>query len=332
MALTLTPWATDTSSDVHQAEIVRRSFGAVVGDDGGVADGTAMQVTQKSGTPNMSVDVAAGFAFVPGSATDGGVFGVHNDATVNVSITASDPSNPRITLVLLEVDNTTTYSASITTLDGTPAAVPTPPSITADNYLLLATIEVPASASSITNADITDERVPVGGVPTGTELIEEIELVSAGSSIDFTNIPQTYRDLRLNVYASASNGTGDVTLRMQFNGVTSATYRTIINQNQAGTIVGAVNDGITSWRIGDVSDVTASNWSQVTVDVVNYAGGQRPSPTFQGICRRATDLDRFVSGGLITLDSSTAPVSRITVSVGTGTLAAGSVARLYGIR
>src|SRR5712691_3964225 len=67
--------------------------------------GGQLAVTQ-NGTPNMTVNIAAGFAFISGTeGTKQGTYFCENDATVNKSIAASDPTNPRIDLVVAKVQD-----------------------------------------------------------------------------------------------------------------------------------------------------------------------------------------------------------------------------------
>lgn len=125
------------------------------------------QVTEK-GTPDMSVDVAAGTAYVANSsyAKDNSItkyWRVESDATVNVTVSANASGNDRIDIACIKVDTGVTPDdeasnvASIIIVEGTPAASPSVPSTPNDHYKL-AEIAVANGASSITNANITDRR------------------------------------------------------------------------------------------------------------------------------------------------------------------------------
>ncbi len=120
-----------------------------------------MAVTQ-NGTPNMSVNVAAGKAFVDGTENaNQGAYLCVNDATVNLAISASSPTNPRKDLVVAKVQDAewsgATNSWSLAVVTGTPAASPAEPAVPA-NAIVLALVDVAANATSITNANITDRR------------------------------------------------------------------------------------------------------------------------------------------------------------------------------
>jgi hypothetical protein len=99
-----------------------------------VVAGTEFQVTA-SVPPAMTVSVGAGMAFVQGaSSATQGVYTVVNDSSFTLAVSAANPSNPRIDLVVLEVLDQA-YSGSsnlaqVRVLAGTPATNPAPPTAT----------------------------------------------------------------------------------------------------------------------------------------------------------------------------------------------------------
>lgn len=129
----------------------------------GVVNTIDLAVTQ-NGTPNMSVNVAAGGAFIRGTLNaNQGAYHLWNDGTVNLAISASNPTNPRRDLIIAQVRDSY-YSgadddARITVVTGTAAASPSDPSLASyPNALVLARVAVAAGATSITTANITDLR------------------------------------------------------------------------------------------------------------------------------------------------------------------------------
>lgn len=96
------------------------------------------------GTPNMTVAVEK-----CGVLSNRVMFAV---AAANGTITAADATNPRLDLVVI------TSSGAIAVRAGTPNASPKPATRTA-NDVVLATVYVPANATSITSWMITDSRV-----------------------------------------------------------------------------------------------------------------------------------------------------------------------------
>jgi len=123
-------------------------------------------VVSQNGTPNMSVNVAAGRAFIRGTQSAGslnqGVYSFFNDGTVNLAVSSADPTNPRRDLVVAQIRDSNYSGASndarLFVVTGTPAASPADPVVPADT-LVLARLSVAAGATSVTNANITDLRV-----------------------------------------------------------------------------------------------------------------------------------------------------------------------------
>lgn len=127
----------------------------------GVVRSTDLAVSQ-NGTPNMTVNVAAGGCFIRGTlSANQGAYHLWNDGTINVGISTSNPTNPRRDLICAVVKDSyysgSEDSASIVVVTGTAAASPVDPTPPA-NALVLARVAVAANASSITTANITDLR------------------------------------------------------------------------------------------------------------------------------------------------------------------------------
>lgn len=133
----------------------------------------SLKVTQRGAGANMSVDVAAGDVNLVFPNNTHSCWGF-TDATVNVPISAADPSNPRVDVLVVYFDSTA-VSNLVTNSDGallfhveegTPAGSPTIPSDSTIQtalganvpFVRLADITVGAAATSITNANINDRR------------------------------------------------------------------------------------------------------------------------------------------------------------------------------
>lgn len=112
---------------------------------------SGMQVTEKS-TPDMGVTVETGSCFISGSA-------YREDSSVNLVITAADVTNARIDIIVFSASGN-----NPTVVTGTPAAIPIPPDIPANN-ILLAFVDVSANITSIVNSFITDKRISVYTAP-----------------------------------------------------------------------------------------------------------------------------------------------------------------------
>src|SRR5262245_58308947 len=96
----------------------------------GVGSGpTELQVPQ-DGTPNMSVNVAIGHAWVDGTENASqGTYHLYNDATLNVAISAAHATNARKDLIVARIKDAAYSGASnagsIEVVTGTPAGSPT---------------------------------------------------------------------------------------------------------------------------------------------------------------------------------------------------------------
>lgn len=130
---------------------------------------TAMQVTATTG---LIVNVSAGWGFI-------NCKWVKNDNDYALQLDAADTSFSRIDRVVLHLDISHEHRyITIEIKKGTPAATPTPPTLTrsGDVYeLSLAQIAVAANATTITQADITDERPDTSVCGYVTGLIDQID-------------------------------------------------------------------------------------------------------------------------------------------------------------
>lgn len=171
MTLTSPPWALQQGS--HGAQLVRTAHGSLLSQTGGIVQPDDLAVTQNA-TPNMSVNVGAGRVWVPstysgtinpggGAFYPDGLYYAENDATVNLAISAANPSNPRVDLVIVQVQDAaysgSTNSAQLAIVVGTPTAGaslsnPVGAGTVPASSLLLGGVLVPAGATSIVTVDI----------------------------------------------------------------------------------------------------------------------------------------------------------------------------------
>jgi len=131
----------------------------------GVLDpgGAELAVSERSLGANMSVDVAPGRAVVDGDEqADQRAYLAVNEDDLNLAVTAADATNTRYDRVVVRVrdsavsgvvDGPVVEVIAGTAGSGDPPAEP-------DSAVTLATVEVGAGVSSITDADITDQRLP----------------------------------------------------------------------------------------------------------------------------------------------------------------------------
>jgi microcystin-dependent protein len=165
-----------------------RRYLAILISSEGVAGSGDMAVAQRSAGANMSVDIAAGEAYVQGdSVTNQGFYFALNDATYNLTgFTAAHGSLPRIDRVVLRVRDafhgdaasdvafailTGTATSGATLANTTGAATP------GNGELVLANILVPAAATTITTANIDTT-----GASNNSPLVRPM-FVPAGASV-----------------------------------------------------------------------------------------------------------------------------------------------------
>lgn len=112
----------------------------------GVISGLA--VSQRGAGANMSVDVASGEAWINGTR-------VTKSSTTNVAITAAHASYDRYDLVVIN------SSGTISVIDGTAAATSyaNDYDLEINNAILLAEVYVPATDTTIEDAQITDKQI-----------------------------------------------------------------------------------------------------------------------------------------------------------------------------
>ena len=129
----------------------------------------SMQVTATSG---LNVKVSAGWGFI-------NCKWIKNDNDYALQLDTADTSFARIDRVVLHLDTTSTHRyITIEVKKGTPAATPAPPALTRESgvyELSLAQIAIPANATSITQANITDERADTSVCGYVTGLIDQID-------------------------------------------------------------------------------------------------------------------------------------------------------------
>ena len=274
----------------HTAENDRLTATKSLWYSAGVIDYADLKVTQ-SATPAMSAQIAIGSAVITGTlSSNQGSYIAYNDATVSVSIATSNPTLPRIDLIVITVQDSyytgSTDAVIFSAVTGTPNATPVAPSAPA-NSLILAQIAVGAAVTSITNANITDKRAyaTISDIHTTASNV-------AADSLTITGIAsQTGKALKITdstgtqVFAvSASGGvtfpdgstqtsasTYNPTLTINAQTVTSYTLvgsdkDKMVTFNNAGNITVTVpSSGTTSFAVGAQINLAQIGAGQVTV-------------------------------------------------------------------
>jgi len=236
-----------TSAEINgiATDFISQGVVGAVSNTSGVAPATGAFAVNAIGTPNMSVRVTNGVAYVTATPTGGTsqTFRVTMDATEDVTIAANATGGTRYDWIYIKLDAdklvnpavdasdvatlTTSRSTSASTDNGTPPTY---------GYCI-AVVTVANAASSITNSNITDSRTRTGvtnlststssnnvitapmlstsAIKLGyTERTSNFTDTTAGSWVDVTSltvtvtVPAGGRDIKITAFASTLRATG----------------------------------------------------------------------------------------------------------------------------
>ena len=263
----------------------------------GIIKSDSLAVTQNS-PAGLSILVASGWAAVVGTVqANMGTYVGYNDGTVVLSITTADPTNPRIDLVCLTVNDAyytgALNNAVLQVVAGTPAGSPVAPALPA-NSISLATVAVGAGATAITNANITDTRVLV---TTNIPEVGDISSVTAGTGL------------------SGGGTSGAVTLSIN-TAVTAdlTTAQTLTNKTLTSPLINlGVNPQTGTSYTTVLADngklVTLSNTSPITVTIPPFGSVAYPVGAQLNFVGINTGAVTFAQGSGVTIVSTGATAS-----------------------
>lgn len=158
--------------DVNNILLAAKGYGIISSSD--------FSIVQRAAGANMSVDVGTGDAYIGGL--------VYSEtSTTNVVIAASHATHARKDIIIYDI--ATTAPIAIT---GTPATIPQPPDITA-NDILLGLVDVSANATVINNTDITQKQIIVS--PTSIYITASDVLLQSNPT-ERATYSQTYEKLK----------------------------------------------------------------------------------------------------------------------------------------
>jgi hypothetical protein len=256
----------------------------------GIVNPTDLQITQNGGG-NMSVNVSSGWAAIVGTTqANMGTYMAYNDASTNLTITTASPSNPRIDLVVITI-NDAYYTGSLNNVSfqviaGTPAASPTVPATPA-NSLALGQIAVGAGVTSILTANITNY---------GTLATSPFMSKSAVAIGTLTYTPVN----ALGTFQSSTSSYNQVILQNSNTG-TAASADMIVNNNLSTDSTYYGDFGINSSTFTGSGAFNAPNAVYVTATTGDLALGTTTSnPIHFVVNGGATDAMTIATTGAIT--------------------------------
>jgi hypothetical protein len=249
----------------------------------GIINSSSLAVTQNSPV-GMSVIIAGGWAAIVGTTqANMGTYVGYNDAPTVVAITTANPTNPRIDLICMTVQDAYYTGASnnviFQVVAGTPAGSPVVPSVPA-NSIALAEVAVAAGALSITTGNITDRRVLVTtNIPeTGdiTAVVAGTGLSGGGTSGSVTLAINTAVTADLTTAQTLTNKTlttptlTSPLINVGINAQTGTSYTTVLADN--GKLVTQSNASAITTTIPPNSSVAYPVGAQL--NFAQYGAGQ----------------------------------------------------------
>jgi hypothetical protein len=163
--------------------------------------------------------------------------------------------------------------------------------------------------------------------------IQTYTLTSSASSITFSNIPQNYTDLKIVISArnaSSNAGYERLSILMQLNGSTSTfTNRFLSSSNPPSSF--SYSNGTIGWI--PASDSTSNTFSNIEVNIFNYAGSTNKSYSVDNFQTNSTaDYNEFNISLVGGIWSTTSAITSVGFTFESGSnIVSGSTFTLYGI-
>ena len=153
--------------------------------------------------------------------------------------------------------------------------------------------------------------------PTYTPLAT-VTLGSSASSVTFSSIPATYRDL---VVVGDYTGSTIALVLMRFNGDTGANYSAV---EMAGQSAGAISNTATNINFGAIYN---ANKTTITSQIMDYSATDKHKTVLRRYGNAAQSEVAAAAGRW----ANTAAITTIAVVCNSGTFSSGSTFNLYGI-
>lgn len=159
-------------------------------------------------------------------------------------------------------------------------------------------------------------------------LVETITLASATSTITFSNIPQTGKDIMVLTSLRDANTSSGNDVLFSVNGVTTGyVVRTLYG---TGSGIGRANAGSSGYMAtfsSQSNNLTANTFSNIQFYLSNYAGSRKKSVSIDAVTENnATAAYMTINAGLL---NATAAITSLSISMGGPNFLQHSSASLY---
>ena len=152
--------------------------------------------------------------------------------------------------------------------------------------------------------------------------IETQTLGSNAASLTFTSVPSTYTDIVLE-FSYPSSGTSGYQIGLRFNGDTGSNYSATVMYGETST-GSARTSNLSYARTGHAAGTTSF---VMRCNIQNYSNSTT--------CKSVIARNGVVNTGVyetVALWRSTSAITSITIMIDGGTLPAGAIATIYGIK
>lgn len=241
----------------------------------GVVNAGDYLVTQRGAGANMSVDVAAGQAWIQGDdVAYQGLYHMTNDATINAAVSAAHATLPRLDQIVARIYDSTVTGVSDTptieviagtatsgaTLDNRTGAASLP-----NGAMRIADVLVPAAAGSIVTANIRDRRPWARGFFfRGSMAAVQPPLALAVDTAFNTRLegnPGHFFEVSITGLVQSNTASDYVQLQLQLDGVATNQdqYTTCIVANRPQTVTALWRPSIVSGRLLQIATLRIGN-------------------------------------------------------------------------
>jgi hypothetical protein len=330
-----------TSEEInyHATDFISEGVVGAVTNTSGVAPATGAFAANAQGTPDMTIAISAGVAYVQATPTGGSsqTLRVRNTASANITIASNSSGSTKYDWVYIKVDpdkakDPNSAASDVATLvvsrstssssdDGTPPTYGYP----------LAKVTVANGASSITNGNIADIRTVTGAsVPDDSITDDKLDFPRWSQELGRTTLSATSDTITISSFTAKKYlkiyysllPSGQINPAIRFNNDSAANYSSRFSPNGGGS--DTTSTGQTSNFIDTGGGVTVPIYG--SIEVVNISSQEKLS--------WGTSIDVSVAGAGNAPGrrihwqkwiNTSAQISRIdVVNLGSGDFASGS--------